>query len=320
MTERPLRLGISACLIGHCVRYKGGHKRSSLCNDVLAPAVEYISFCPEQAAGFGTPRSAMRLRGTANAPELLLIKNGSDNLGPQLAAGDRKPLDSFDSLDGFILMQKSPSCGLFCVKRYDDNGRQQSKYTSGLFAKALQQRFPLLPVEEEGRLHNPQLLDNFMLRVQAHHHFRHQVLAQPSQAALTDFHARYKYLLMAHSQSLTRNMGHFLANAQPLPLAQRCHDYQQQLMQCLAKHATRKGHSNALQHMLGYLRGTVSADARQLLAKSIEQFRLGLQPLYVPLGLLHHYAVQLKHSYLGQQQYFNPYPAQLYPANRAEHL
>lgn len=320
MSVHPLRLGISACLLGQPVRYNGGHKYSSLCNDVLASAVEFVSFCPEQAAGFGTPRPAMHLRGAANKPDLVLAKDGTDNLGPQLEAGYRQPLNNFDSVDGFILMQKSPSCGLFRVRLYDEAGRQQREHTTGLFAKALQRRFPLLPLEEEGRLHNPQLFDNFMLRVQAHQHFRHQVLARPSPAALTNFHARYKYLLMAHSPQFARAMGRFLASSQQLPLEQRCHDYQQQLMQCLAKHATRKGHSNALQHMLGYLRGTVSADARQLLAKSIEQFRHGHQPLHVPLALLHHYAAQLERNYLNQQQYFSPYPAQLHPANRSEHL
>lgn len=320
MSAQPLRLGISACLLGQPVRYNGGHKYSSICNDVLAPAVEYVSFCPEQAAGFGTPRPAMHLRGAADDPQLVLVKDGGADLGSQLEAGYRQPLEDFDRVDGFILMQKSPSCGLFRVKLYDENGQQKREQTTGLFAKALRQRFPLLPIEEEGRLHNPQLFDNFMLRVQAHHHFRHQVLACPSQAALTGFHARYKYLLMAHSQQLARNMGRFLANSQQVSLEQRCHEYQVQLMQCLGKHATRKGHSNALQHMLGYLRGTVSADARQLLAKSIEQFRHGHQPLHVPLGLLHHYAAQLERDYLSQQQYFSPYPAQLYPANRTEHL
>lgn len=320
MTDQPLRLGISACLLGQPVRYNGGHKLSSICNDVLASAVEYVSFCPEQAAGFGTPRPAMHLRGAAANPALVRVKDAGDDLGPQLAAGYRSVLDSFDRVDGFILMQKSPSCGLFRVKLYDAAGRQQREQTTGLFAKALQQRFPLLPIEEEGRLHNPQLFDNFMLRVQAHHHFRHQVLAQPSQATLTGFHARYKYLLMAHSQQLARTMGRFLASSQQLTTEQRCYEYQLQLMQCLAKHATRKGHSNALQHMLGYLRGTVSVEARQLLAKSIEQFRHGHQPLHVPLGLLHHYARQLERDYLSQQQYFSPYPAALYPANRMEHL
>lgn len=320
MTAQPLRLGISACLLGQPVRYNGGHKYSSICNEVLAPVVEFVSFCPELAAGFGTPRPAMHLRGEADRPELVLVKDGGADLEPQLAAGYREPLPGFDTLDGFILMQKSPSCGLFRVKLYDDSGRQKPEHSTGLFAKALQQRYPLLPMEEEGRLHNPQLFDNFMLRVQAHHHFRHQVLTQPSQAALTGFHARYKYLLMAHSQQLARNMGRFLANSQQLSLEQRCHDYQRQLLQCLARHATRKGHSNALQHMLGYLRGTVSADARQLLVKSIEQFRHGHQPLHVPLSLLQHYAAQLERDYLSQQQYFAPYPAPLYPANRTEHL
>lgn len=320
MSVQPLRLGISACLLGQPVRYNGGHKKSAMCNERLASVVEFVSFCPEQAAGFGTPRPAMHLRGTRDDPELVEVRGGGQDLSAQLEAGYRQSLESFGELDGFILMQKSPSCGLLSVKLHDQQGRQQRQQTSGLFARALQQRFPLLPMEEEGRLHNPQLFDNFMLRVQASNHFRHQVLTQPSQAALTRFHARYKYLLMAHNPQLMRSMGRFLATAHDRQLAQRCQLYQQQLMLCLARPATRKSQCNALQHMLGYLRSSVSADARQLVAKSIEQFRHGHQPLHVPLSLLHHYSAQLERGYLNQQMYFTPYPASLYPANSSEHL
>lgn len=320
MSVKPLRVGISACLLGQEVRYNGGHKRSSLCIDLLAPVVEFVSFCPEQAAGFGTPRPAMHLRGHSEAPELVVVNGGEQDLSAQLESGYRKPMEHFGDLDGFVLMQKSPSCGLFRVKIYDQNGNLQQQQTTGLFAKALKQHFPLLPIEEEGRLHNPQLFDNFMLRVQAFSHFRHQVLAQPSQAALTAFHARYKYLLMAHNQGLTRSMGRFLATAHSMTLKQRCNSYQQQLMSCLVCIATRKGQTNALQHMLGYLRNSISNDARHLVAKSIEKFRLGHQPLHVPLGLLQHYAAQLDNDYLSQQVYFNPYPENLYAGSRLEHL
>lgn len=315
-----LRLGISGCLLGQKVRYNGGHKHSSLCTEVLAPWVEFVSFCPEEAAGFGTPRPAMHLTGPAQQPQLVQVRDSSRDLRPQLEAGFSQELDRFASLDGFILMAKSPSCGLFRIKLYNTEGQLQREHTRGIFASALHERYPLLPVEEEGRLHNPQLFDHFMLRVQAFQQYRTLVLAEPTAAKLTNFHARYKYLLMAHSQQKTREMGRYLANSHPLPLNQRCTEYQQQLMQCLGTPATRKNHSNALQHMLGYLRGHVNNEARQLLVKSIEQFRHGHQPLHVPLHLLQHYAAQLENSYLHQQQYFSPYPVQLHPVNQLQVL
>lgn len=320
-TSAPrLRLGISGCLLGQQVRYNGGHKHSSLCTEVLAPWVDFISFCPEQAAGFGTPRPAMHLTGPAHQPQLVQVRDASQNLRPQLEAGFQDALDSFASLDGFILMARSPSCGLFRIKLYNSAGELQREQTRGIFASALQARYPLLPVEEEGRLHNPQLFDHFMLRVQAYRHYRNQVLSAPAPARLTGFHARYKYLLMAHNPQHTRQMGRYLAQSHSLPLQQRCADYLQQLMHCLATPATRKNHSNALQHMLGYLRGHVSREARQLLVKSIEQFRHGHQPLHVPLNLLQHYAAQLDNSYLHQQHYFSPYPVQLHPVNQLKVL
>lgn len=177
---------------------------------------------------------------------------------------------------------------------------------------AVQKHFPLIPVADQQQLSDPQLFDNFMLRVQATQNFRTQVLAKPSKAALTNFHARYKYLLMAHHPDLTRYMGLFLASAHQ-PLEQHCQAYQQMLMQALVQHATRKNHTNALQHMLGYLRKSVNQQARQLVAKSIDDFYHGKKPLLVPLSLLHHYALQLEKDYLRQQQYFTPYPSNLHP-------
>lgn len=311
-----LRLGISGCLLGQQVRYNGGHKHSLLCTEVLAPWVEFVDFCPEQAAGFGTPRPAMHLTGSAQHPQLVQVKDASHDLRSQLEAGFSDALDRFANLDGFILMAKSPSCGLFRVKLYNAEGQLQREHTRGIFANALHKRYPLLPIEEEGRLHNPQLFDHFLLRVQAYQHYKTRVLADPSPAKLTGFHARYKYLLMAHNQQQARRMGRYLATSHTLPLQQRCTEYLQQLMQCLSTPATRKNHSNALQHMQGYLRGHVSDEARQLLVKSIEQFRHGHQPLHVPLNLIQHYAAQLENSYLHQQQYFSPYPVQLHPVNQ----
>lgn len=318
MDNKLIKLGISGCLLGQQVRYNGGHKRSKLCTEVLAPWLEFVSFCPEEAAGFGTPRPAMHLAGTADNPQLVQVKGNNHDLRPQLEAGFRHELDEFAGLDGFILMAKSPSCGLHRVKLYNMDGQLMNAQTQGIFARALRERFPLLPMEEEGRLHDLQLFDNFMLRVYAYHQFRTHVMIEPAEAKLTDFHARYKYLLMAHNQQETRRMGRYLATSHAFSLKQRCEEYLQQLMSCLSKSASRKNHSNALQHMLGYLRGSVSSDARQLIAKAIEQFRHGHTPLHVPLNLLQHYAAQLKDDYLQKQQYFSPYPVQLHPFNQME--
>lgn len=314
----PMRLGISSCLLGETVRYNGGHKLSELCSQWIAPEVEFVRFCPESAAGFGTPRPPMHLVGNAEQPALVKVLDSSEDLRPRLEAGFTPRMQEFAELDGFILMQRSPSCGLYRVKLFDAEGTQLREQTLGIFARALQTEFPLLPIEEEGRLHNPQLYDAFMLRAWARRQFRVQVLTAPSHAALTEFHARYKYLLMAHDQTASREMGHFLANSSELSLEERCQGYLKRLMHCLATPATRKNHVNALQHMLGYLRNKIKPHAYTLLLQKLEQFRLGQQPLHVPLTLLHHYAEQLEQDYLFQQQYFTPYPPALNLLNRME--
>lgn len=160
--SEPLRLGISSCLLGQPVRYNGGHKYSSLCAEKLAAQVEFVSFCPEAAAGFGTPRPPMQLVGSARHPQLLLVDNPGADLRPQLEAGFRQPLEEFASLDGFILMPRSPSCGLHEVKLHDGKGRLLQNLTSGIFASALHQRYPLLPLEQEDRLQDPAVLERFL--------------------------------------------------------------------------------------------------------------------------------------------------------------
>lgn len=170
--SRPLRLGISSCLLGMPVRYNGGHKYSSLCAERLAAQAELISFCPEVAAGFCTPRPPMQLVGTAKHPQLLLVDNPGADLRPQLEAGFQQQLEEFASLDGFILMPRSPSCGLHEVKLHDDRGRLLQERTSGIFASALRQRYPLLPLEEEGRLQDPEVLERFLQQARDYRQLR----------------------------------------------------------------------------------------------------------------------------------------------------
>lgn len=170
--SRPLRLGISSCLLGLPVRYNGGHKYSSLCAETLAAQVELVSFCPEAAAGFGTPRPPMQLVGSARNPRLLLLDNPGADLRPQLEAGFRQQLEEFANLDGFILMPRSPSCGLHEVKLHDGEGRLLQERTSGIFASALRQRYPLLPLEQEDRLQDPEVLEQFLQQARDYRQLR----------------------------------------------------------------------------------------------------------------------------------------------------
>jgi uncharacterized protein YbgA (DUF1722 family)/uncharacterized protein YbbK (DUF523 family) len=317
--ELHIKVGLSACLAGHEVRYNGGHCQSRLCLDELSQHFNYVTFCPEVAAGFGTPRPTMRLVGNPEKPTLtytLDSKQEQLDLTDQLVAGFKDKLSCFAELDGYILMKNSPSCGLERIKVYQENGYPHEQKGQGIFTAALKERYPNLPVEEEGRLQDDRLYENFVLRVYAYHNFRHEVLAVPSVHKLIQFHSSYKYVLMAHNQSLYKELGKRLANMNKAHLDQILTEYQTDFMHALSHSASRQNHTNTLMHILGYLKKTVSAEARQDINDVILKYHSGEISLSTPLTLLKHYIKQGGSEYIRTQRYLQPYPERLGLANR----
>jgi len=315
-TAPGIVVGLSACLAGHAVRYNGGHSQSRLCLNTLSDHFQFETFCPEVAAGFGTPRPVMRLIGDPQNPVLTYSDNQQQNLTEKLVSAFNKPLETMGRLDGYILMKNSPSCGLERIKIYQANGSLHVQRGRGLFAAALKQKYPLMPIEEEGRLHDRRLHENFILRVYAHHRFRCEVAADPTVHKLIAFHSSYKYVLMAHDQGYYRSLGAMLAAPKSVPLEQLLEDYFQMFMTALAKPATAKNHCNVLQHLLGYLKQDVSSSARQSIDEVIHRYRQGEVPLVVPLTLIRHYIEQEGNEYIRMQCYLQPYPDKLGLANR----
>jgi len=305
-----IKVGLSACLAGQEVRYNGGHKQSRLCLDSLSQHFEFETFCPEAAAGFGIPRPSMRLIGNPENPTLTYTKDidSQPDLTEQLSSGFTERVNTSEHLDGYIFIKNSPSCGLERVKVYQENGHPHRTPGRGLFAEAMRQRYRLLPMEEEGRLHDAHLRENFILRVYAHYYFRHEVLAKPSAHNLLQFHSRYKYVLMAHSQTAYKNLGRMLAKVGEHDLDNLLDTYFEQFMQALSTPATRKNHTNTMLHILGYLKRDVASEARQSIVDTIEQYRNGIVPLVTPLTLLSHYIDQTGSDYIRAQRYLKPYP------------
>lgn len=318
-TNQKIKVGLSACLAGYEVRYNGGHCQSRLCLDELSQHFEYVTFCPEVAAGFGTPRPTMRLIGDPEKPTLtytLDAKREQLDLSDQLVNGFKDKLDEFSNLDAYILMKNSPSCGMGRIKIYQENGYPHEQRGQGIFAAALQKHYPDLPIEEEGRLHDDKLYENFVLRVYAYHHFRHEVLNKPSVHKLIQFHSSYKYVLMAHNQALYKELGQRLANIDKHQLEDILIDYQRDFMAAISHSASRENHTNTLMHILGYLKKTVSAEARQDINDIILKYHSGEIPLSTPLTLLKHYIKQGGSDYIRAQRYLEPYPPRLGLANR----
>jgi uncharacterized protein YbgA (DUF1722 family)/uncharacterized protein YbbK (DUF523 family) len=306
-----VRLGVSACLLGAQVRFDGGHKRDGFLTGTFDRFVEWVPLCPEEEAGFGTPREAMRLVTTADGVRLLTVRTARDVTAPMrtTAAALVERLAAAE-LDGYVLKKDSPSCGLQRVKVYDHHG-SPARSGRGLFAEALCATLPLLPVEEEGRLGDPRLRENFIERVFAYRRLK-ALHAGPRRAAdLMRFHARHKLLLLAHSPSHYATLGRLVAGVRGRITPALAGDYDRGFMQALAVPASRGRHANVLQHMMGYLRDRVTTEVRHDLSVAIADYRQGLVPLVVPVTLVAHHVRQQRIDYLLDQVYLQPHPKEL---------
>jgi len=304
---KGIRIGVSACLLGKKVRFDGGHKRSRFVTDMLADYFEFTSFCPEVAIGLGTPRQPIRLVGDECSPEAIGVKDPQLNVTQPLREYGRKIAGQCDDLCGFIFKKDSPSCGMARVKIYNDKGMAQRSAT-GLFATEIMAANPLLPVEEEGRLNDADLCDNFITRVYVYARWKALINTGISKTALINFHASHKLLVMAHNNEMYRQLGRLISNLSTSQLDEIADTYISSLMQALSKPATRKRHTNVLQHLLGYLKQDLGSSHRSDLADTIDAYRSGVYPLVVPIKLLQHHFSMQPHTYISQQVYLNPHP------------
>jgi uncharacterized protein YbgA (DUF1722 family)/uncharacterized protein YbbK (DUF523 family) len=311
LDDQP-RVGISQCLLGDEVRYDGGHKRDVFLTDVLAPFVEWFPVCPEVEAGLGTPREAMHLAGDPDAPRLLTIRTKVDHTASLQAFSQRrvKELRECD-LDGFIFKKNSPSCGVHRVKVYSEKGHP-GKQGIGIFAAAMQETFPLLPVEEEGRLNDAPLRENFIVRIFCYRRWKTQVQQQRiTRGKIVDFHSRHKYLLLTHSRSHYHDLGQLVAKAGQYTPRDLAHHYGALFMDALKSKATVRKHVNVLQHLAGHFSKQLSGIERAELQETIQDYHNHFTPLAVPLTLIKHYVRILAVPYLLEQVYLNPHPKEL---------
>ena len=310
MTE-PITIGVSACLLGEHVRYDGGHKHDRYITDTLGRFFSFVPVCPEVGSGMSTPREAMRLEGDPASPRLMTRQSRIDKTEQMLVFCESKIRELADlDLCGFIFKKDSPSSGLFRVKVYGSTGIP-SKTGSGLFAAAFTRRFPLLPMEEEGRLNDPCIRENFIERVFSYRRWKNFLRGTPNIRGLVEFHTGYKLMMMAHSPVIYREMGVLVAHGKDLQLPELLQRYEQLFMKGLAFHATAKKNTNVLMHIMGYFKKQLSAGEKAELLETITQYHDQLVPLIVPLTLLKHYVTKYDQSYLKQQLYLSPHPAEL---------
>lgn len=306
-----LSIGISSCLLGEKVRFDSGHKNHSYITQTLSEYFEFRPFCPEVAIGLGIPREPIRLvvDEPGSAVRCVGTKNADKDFTEPLRAIAHDQFEWIAGLDGYIFKKDSPSCGMERVKVY--NKTTPGRNGVGIYAAEILQAFPNLPVEEEGRLGDPGLRENFVTRVFLYRRWRHLVDAGPSKRDLVTFHARHKLIYMSHNQDKTRELGRLVAAINKLPVDDFCEQYINAVTELIRKPANRKNHANVLKHIQGYLKRDLDTDDRQELEQTIEQYRQGYLPLIVPVTLLRHYFRKHPDSYIDESWYMQPHPKEL---------
>lgn len=306
-----VRVGISSCLLGEQVRYDGGHKRDAFLTEELARHVEFVPLCPEVEIGLGVPRPTLRLERRADDVRMVVTDSGEDLTGRMRswAQGAAERIAAAE-LDGYVLKKSSPSCGMERVKVYDENGAP-APGGRGLFAAALIERLPLLPVEEEGRLRDARLREHFIARIFACARVREFLASDWGPAELVEFHAREKMLVRVHDPGLALELGRLVAEAGRLDRVELAARYEELHARALTKPATPGRHQDVLEHLAGHVKDELSGADRAELQRAIEEYRDGIVPLAVPLALLRRHIRAASAEWAAAQVYLEPAPREL---------
>jgi uncharacterized protein YbgA (DUF1722 family)/uncharacterized protein YbbK (DUF523 family) len=309
VAKEDLHIGISACLIGEKVRFDASNKPSNFCIHELGQHVTYKAYCPEVAIGLPIPRPTIR---QIKKDDVISVSrpDGSGDVTEALQAYGKKIAGVIGNLSGYVFCAKSPSCGMERVKIYSPEGNALVSDGIGAFTKEIMAANPLLPCEENGRLNDPLIRENFVARIYAYKHWQNLEASGLTKHKLTTFHSQYKYTVMSHDLVAYKSLGQLLARAD-LPLEEMAKQYISELMAALSIKATRKKHANTLAHIQGYFSKHLKSNERQELCKQIDSYREGLIPLIAPLTLINHYLLQYPKDYLAKQAYLSPYPDEL---------
>jgi len=316
MVSKP-RIGISSCLLGNKVRHDGGHKHEPFITQTIGRHVEWVPVCPELEVGMGVPRETVRLVGSLSNPKMIAHKSGKDWTRKMQSYAEKRVrrLEEM-GLSGYILKKNSPSCGMERVQIFGPKGVPNKK-GRGLFAQTLMTKLPLLPVEEEGRLSNPGLRENFIERVFGYCRWQALVSDSRSTKRLLDFHSQEQLLLCAHSEAHMRRLGRIVARGKRMSIIAVMEEYGRLFMEALSHRATARKNTNVMQHMLAYFSKELSSDEWKELRGVIGDYRRGLVPLVIPLTLIRHYAEKYDVSSLQGQSYLQPHPNELMLRNHA---
>jgi len=315
--NETIKIGISSCLLGNRVRYDGGHQHDRFITDTLGKYFEFVPVCPEEECGLGVPREPMHLFGDPQKPRLVTRETGRDLTERMLNWSRNRVLElEGENLHGFIFKSRSPSSGMERVKVYGPD-KKVTKNGVGMFAREFMQHFPLLPVEEDGRLHDIHLRENFIERIFVYNRWRSLLTGGKTRGELVRFHTVHKLQIMSHSETHYRAMGRLVAHAKEKPIGALCEEYEKLLVAALSLKTTVKKNINVLLHMLGYFKKQLSGNEKKEMLEIVDQYRNGYVPLIVPITLVNHYVRKYEVQYLAGQYYLHPHPLDLKLRNHA---
>lgn len=305
-------VGISACVLGQKVRFDGGHKQNRFVVDELSQFVDFKPVCPEVGIGMSIPRPAIRLLQLPSGDERLVdSKEHQTDFTVQMKEFAHQQISYFDDLCGYVVCAKSPTCGMERVKLHIANGNTVPGGSIGVYTRELMDKMPWLPVEEDGRLQDPVLRENFVFRIYSLDYFYQSIRENKSYDAFIKFHSRYKLVLMAHSPTAYKTMGKLVASIKEWDLKSFYFEYRQQFMDAIKNRASRNNKTNVLMHLQGYFKSSLTKSQKQELAELIMSYRQGNQPILAPLALINHYLKEFPDPYLQLQTFLNPYPEEL---------
>ncbi len=312
----PLKIAVSSCLLGNPVRYDAGHKHSAYLTQTLGEYFEFIPFCPEVAIGLGIPRPPIRLVNIDGSIRVRGVKDTEQDVTDALIAYGEGVARQLRHVSGYLFKKGSPSCGMERVKVYDAQSGHPVDSSAGMFAATIMRTLPELPVEEEGRLMDSRLRENFIERVFIYHRWHCYCASGMTPAALVDFHTRHKFSVLAHDEAAYRELGRLVAAAGKRDIGAVAGEYIRLLMAALAKIATPKQHANVLMHIMGFFKTELDSDDKAELLDLVDAYRRQQVPLIVPITLIHHHLRCHPNDYISSQYYIAPHPRELMLRNR----
>ncbi|MFK7872818.1 MAG: YbgA family protein [Oligoflexales bacterium] len=305
-----IMIGVSSCLLGEKVRFDAQHKRHWYINEILGKYFKYVPVCPELEVGMGVPRKSVRLVGDIHQPSMIEPRSGEDWTSA-MNTYSKKRVQKLHGLSGYLFKKGSPSCGAFRVKVYQEKTGIPLPDGMGLFSKEFQKQWPLIPIEEEGRLNDYKIRENFIERVFGYHRLQELCGQRFKRGDWVDFHQNNKYLLLARGRGLYTELGHLVAKIADYKSKDFIEEYSELYMTALSIKTTTRKNTDALLHILGFFKKFLSKEEKQSVLEVIEYYHQGVHPLIVPMTLLQHYAKLHNVAYIKNQYYLNPHPTDL---------